>query len=322
MSSEVVVVGSYNQDHVWHIDRVPQPGETRRGHGFSTGPGGKGFNQAVACARQDVATCFIGARGNDALGDLAAEIAEAEGLQCHWQVRGDVPTGSACIVVDDQSQNQIVVYLAANEHLDPAFLHAQSGAFHHARILLAQLENNLDATVAALRIARKHDLLRVLNPAPVHAELNLDVLHMVDVLMPNEGEFAQLCKRFLDNDLRADAVAAMDDRALHALARRLGNATVVITLGRSGCFVSHGDEHHGDDSDCYRLDAEVVRPLDTTGAGDAFCGALVAALARFDEQPFAQAVRHANRVGALATEHVGAAAAMPRLDDVIARFGT
>jgi ribokinase len=321
MHAQVVVVGSYNQDHVWRTDRFPQPGETRRGAGFQTGPGGKGFNQAVACARQGANTVFIGARGNDALGETAERTARAEGLACRWQVRDDLPTGSACIVVDGDGQNRIVVDLGANERLDAGFLAAQAPLFEHARVVLVQMENNIDAVVGALQLGREYGLACVLNPAPVHADMTVGNLALADVLVPNEGEFAQLCGRFVDIDVAADSVAGMDASTLHALARRLTVGTLVITLGSHGCFVSHGDARRGDAGEHYRLAAETVAPVDTTAAGDAFCGALAAGLVRLAGQPFATVVRHANRVAALATERRGAAAAMPRFDEVAARFG-
>jgi ribokinase len=320
MNPQVVVVGSYNQDHVWRIDRFPQPGETRRGSGFQTGPGGKGFNQAVACARQGAATLFIGARGDDALGETAERTARGEGLDCRWQVRDDLPTGSACIVVDADGQNQIVVDLGANERLDADFVAAQAPAFAGARVLLVQMENNIDAIARALAMGREHGLACVLNPAPVHARMTVAELGLADVLTPNEGEFAQLCARFADIDVDTANVAAMDDATLHALARRLGEGSVVVTLGREGCFVSHGNARRGDTLEYYRVPAEDVQAIDTTAAGDAFCGALAAGLGRFADQAFADAVRHANRVAAMATERRGAAAAMPRFDEVLARF--
>ncbi len=322
MSGTIIVVGSYNQDHAWRVDRFPLPGETRRGSGFETGPGGKGFNQAVACVRQGVDTLFLGARGHDALGENAARTASQEGIACRWQTCEDVPTGSACIVVDADGQNQIVVDLAANDRLDAEFLRAQHTAFGTAEVLLVQLEISIEAVTAALDLAGRHGLVRILNPAPVHAKLTHDLLRQADVLTPNESEFALLCGRFLDIDMHADGIAAMDDTTLHALARRLSQGSVVVTLGKQGCFVSHGNARRGDKGDHYRVPAEKVQPVDTTAAGDAFCGALAAGLVRLGHGPFADAVRHANRVAAMATETPGAAASMPRHDAVIARFDT
>lgn len=321
MACKVVVVGSYNQDHVWRVDRFPRPGETRRGCGFGTGPGGKGFNQAVACARQEIATAFLAAIGDDALGTGAMRLAEAEGMHARWLASEDIPTGTAAILVDASGQNQIIVDLAANEHLEPGFLREHADLFARAEVLLAQLENNLEATRAALALGREHGLVCVLNPAPVHPDLDADLVRMADVLAPNESEFAQLCGRFLGVEVEASSVASLEADALHALARRLDVGSVIVTLGRQGCFVSHGDDRRGDADSHYHLRAETVEAIDTTGAGDAFCGALAAGLVRYAGRPFAAAVRQAGRVAALSTERAGAAAAMPRHAEVVARFG-
>ncbi|HEY3519958.1 MAG TPA: ribokinase [Rhodanobacteraceae bacterium] len=320
---QVIVVGSYNRDHVWRVDRFPKEGETRLGHGFSTGPGGKGFNQAVACNRQGAVAVFIGAIGNDALGAVARQDGQDDALPCRWQGFDDRPTASTAVWVDDQGNNCIVVNPGANAHLDAQFVRAQRDAFANAKLLLAQLETDLDAVEAAMDLAREHGLIRALNPAPVHAELTLTALRAADLITPNETEFAQLCGRFLDVDVDANSLAMMSDATLHALARRLSpEATVVITLGANGCFVSHDEQQRrGDAASSYRLPAEHANVLDTTGAGDCFCGALAAAMLRFGDKPFAEAVRHANRAAALSTERAGAAPSMPRYDDVLARFG-
>jgi ribokinase len=320
--ADVLVIGSYVQDHAWFTERFPEVGETRLANAFNTGPGGKGFNQAVACARQGVATVFVGAIGDDHLGGVAQEFARAEELPCRWQVRDDVATAASSIIVDAESRNQIVFNPGANLHLDPDFVAAQHEAFASARILLLQLENNIDATAAALDLATRHGLVRVLNPAPLHEQFDAALLGQCDLVTPNETEFALLFERCTGERIAAADLAARDDGDLHALARRLGVASVVITLGARGCFVSHADEDlRGDATAFYRLDPERVRAVDSTGAGDAFNGALVAAMLRFAGRPFRDAVRHANRSAALSTEAVGTAPVMPRFDEVAARFG-
>ncbi len=320
---QVIVVGSYNRDHVWRVHRFPQAGETRLGRNFATGPGGKGFNQAVACHRQDGNTLFIGAIGSDALGAQAQEDARDESLSCRWQVFDDQPTASTAVWVNDQGNNCIVVNPGANATLTSDFIRAQCDAFADARILLTQLETGLAAVEAAVRLARECNMTCVLNPAPMHSDLTLTLLREADLLTPNETEFAQLCGRFLDVDVDANALVSMSDSTLHALARKLSpNATVVITLGANGCFVSHDErERRKDAASCYRLPTEPAKTIDTTGAGDCFCGALAAAMLRWEARPFVDAMRHANRTAALSTERNGAAGAMPRYDEVIARFG-
>ncbi len=322
MHPAVVVVGSYNQDYAWRSDCLPQPGETRRALGFATGPGGKGYNQAVACHRLGVSACLIAALGDDTLADLARRHAQHEGLACRWQTVAGTATGSACVLIDADGQNQILVHLAANERLDPAFVRARREDFSGARVVLAQLESNLDAIAAALDLGRACGALCMLNPAPVHPGLDAALLSACDLITPNETEFAQLLARFAAVTVDAQTLAARDAAELHALARRLPVPTVVITLGAQGCFVSHAEDaaRAAHEPACYRLAAEAVAVVDTAGAGDAFSGALAAALSSDPGVPFSAAVRHANRCAALSTERAGTAAAMPTRAEVFARF--
>jgi ribokinase len=320
---DLVVIGSFVQDHVWLTGRFPAAGETLRATGFSTGPGGKGFNQAIAGHRQGARTVFIGAVGDDALGRAAQAWAREHGLPCRWQVCADTATAAAGILVDAAGRNQILVALGANERLQPAFLAAQDDCLAGAGLVLVQLENNLDAVAAALELAAAAGARTALNPAPVHPKLEPALLGRVDLVTPNETEFAQLLERIAGTAIDPDRVAEFSDDALHAWSRRLGVGTVVITLGASGCFVSHGagSRFAAGEPDRYRVPAQAVDAVDTTGAGDAFNGALAAALARLPAQPFRAAVEHANRSAALSTTRIGAAAAMPTLDEVTARFG-
>ena len=317
----VIIVGSYVQDHVWLTDEFPQPGETRRALGFSTGPGGKGFNQAIACVRQGGHALFIGAIGADALGQVARDYAVREHLACEWRVVDGVPTAAAGIVVNAEGSNQIMVNLAANEKLDVEFLQSHAEHFAGAQVLLVQLENNLDAVRGALELAGRHGLLRVLNPAPMHADLDASLLANCDVITPNETEFAQLLDRISDDHVPAAQVSATSDQQLHDYCRKLGVATCVITLGSFGCFVSHDSGNlRGDRQSHYRLPAETVHTIDTTGAGDTFSGALVASLSDTRSRSFQESVIYANRVAALSTEKVGAALAIPSKAEVIKRF--
>lgn len=313
---DVVVVGSYVQDHCWSTDRFPVVGETRVGR-FSSGPGGKGFNQAIACHRQGVWTLFVGAVGADSIADVARRFAAAEELQCHWQVIADRPTATSSIIVDAAGRNLIVVDLAANLSLSAEALDA--AIVPGVRVVLVQLETSLDATSAALKRAREVGALAVLNPAPMHPELTPELLALADIATPNETEFALLLERLAvpGGDV---APWSLSDLDLHALCRSTGVPTLVVTLGEYGCFVSHGREHRGDAAACYRLPRESVRAVDTTGAGDAFSGGLVAALANAGGC-FRDAVSYANRVAALSTETIGTAPAMPTRAQVRARFG-
>lgn len=313
----VTVLGSYVQDHCWAIDRFPVVGETRVGR-FSTGPGGKGFNQAVACHRQGVATLFVGAVGADALGDTARGFAANEGLDCRWQRVETRPTATSSILVDGAGRNLIVVDLAANLELDPAVAHEIPES---TRVLLTQMETHLDSVAAALTRARRIGAVAMLNPAPLHPELSTELLALADLITPNETEFALLLAKLgvPDDVSRPWDIADLD---LHSLCRTTGVPTVVITLGEHGCFVSHGRQHRRDAKPYYRLPPESVKVVDTTGAGDGFSGALAAALAFAKPgQTFRDAVIHANRVAAMSTEQPGTAPAMPTRAQVLARFG-
>jgi len=317
----VVVVGSYVQDHAWFCDAFPLRGETRIATGFNSGPGGKGFNQAVACKRQGVDTLFVGSIGDDALGNTAQRFAQGESLDARWQVHSDAPTAASSIVVDARGENLIVVSLGANERLDPAFVRAQLAGLNDVRLVICQLENNLDAIAAAFELASASGAPCMLNPAPMHPSFDPALLERVDILTPNETEFALLSRRCGHDDVDPETLHAFDDASLHALVRRLPVRTTVITLGAHGCFVSHAQDRHGDVEAFYRIAPESVRAIDSTGAGDAFSGALAAAFLKFSGEPFAHAVRHANRAAALSTETVGTAPAMPTFEQVAARFG-
>ena len=321
MSVDVVVVGSYVQDQAWFVERFPRLGETLKAHRYNTGPGGKGFNQAVACLRQGVSTAFVGALGNDTFAEYAKKFVAEENMPCRWQMRDDWPTATSSITINPKGENQIALVLGANEHLDVDFVRRQDDLFAGAKAVLVQLENNLDAVDAALQIGERHHLVRVMNPAPVHPELPEKTLRRAQIVTPNETEFSLLLERFAHESVDPNGLATTDPATLHALARKLGVETVVVTLGASGCFVSHGENRRGDDASFYRIDGERVKAIDSTGAGDAFTGTLVAATIRLSGKPFRDAVVHANRSAAMSTEIVGTAPAMQTFDAVIARFG-
>lgn len=318
MSGAVLVVGSFNVDHVWTLDALPAPGETRSAR-YASGPGGKGFNQAVAAARSGAATRFVCALGEDAGGQLARALAAAEGIDLRDAVSPE-PTGSAGIFVDAGGRNSIAVAAGANGRLSAAHVEHELG---DAAVVLVQLETPVDVAERALALGRAAGAVTVLNPAPADAPTRDALLALADVLTPNETEFAALLARHGHADVDPDALAAMGNDRLHALCRSLvPQATVVVTLGAAGCFVSHPDtRRRGDERDRYRVPALAVDVVDTTGAGDAFSGALCAALAASPGAAFAAAVTRAAAYASLSTERTGAALAMPHRTDVDARLG-
>ncbi|KGQ18675.1 Ribokinase [Lysobacter dokdonensis DS-58] len=310
--SDVAVVGSFNVDHVWRCDALPHAGETRTGR-YSTGPGGKGFNQAVASARAGASTSFVCALGDDLGGQLARALAEADGIALVDQ-RSEHPTGTAGIYVDAHGRNSIVIGAGANGDLRASFVESQWAVIAQARVVLAQCESPGDAVLVALRIGLDVGATTVLNPAPANADVDVELLVMADILTPNETEFAALLGKHCGVEIDPDSLAATDSATLHAHCRNLlPQGSVVITLGAEGAFVSHAaGQLRGDDLALYRVPAYPATPIDTTGAGDAFSGALAASLSQL-EQPFAEHVRFAARYAARSTETAGAAASMPRL---------
>lgn len=312
-ANRVAVVGSFNVDHVWHCATLPRTGETLGGR-YRTGPGGKGFNQAVAAARAGAGTTFLCALGDDDGGRQARALAESDAITLHVHASPHA-TGTAGIYVDEAGRNTIVIGAGANADLGAAWVSRQAAAFAGARVLLAQLESPLDAVLEAMRLARAAGTITVLNPAPAHAECLRELLAAADILTPNETEFAALLERHTSHRIDSDAIARSADMPLHRLCRTLlPRGTVVITLGAAGAFVSHREDLlRGDDAPFYRVAAEQVAPVDTTGAGDAFNGALAAALSATGGGGFAGHVRFANRYAGLSTEQVGAAFGMPHL---------
>ena len=319
MAGKVVVVGSFNVDHAWRCMELPAPGATLAGE-YRSGPGGKGFNQAVAAARAGAATTFVCALGDDPGGELARSLASQDGIDLRAHRSGE-RTGTAGIFVDARGRNSIVIGAGANADLTVAFVESHAASLATAAVVMAQLESPADSIVRALALARQGGATTILNPAPANAATTPELLRAADVLVPNETEFAAMLARHCEVALSPDAVATTDDLHLHALCRQLQpSATMVVTLGAAGSFVSHPEgATRGDTGSHYRIPAETVAVVDTTGAGDAFNGALAAAMAGPDA-PFAAHVRFAGRYAALSTETAGAAVAMPLRAAVAARF--
>jgi ribokinase len=275
--SDLVVVGSVNADLVVRVRQLPAPGETVSGGTFERHHGGKSANQAVAAARLGAQVAFVGAVGDDELGADAVAALEREGIDCSGVARlEDVPTGVALIVVDEAGENQIAVASGANARL------AEPSVPEGARVVLLGLEVPDQAVLAAARGAGEARI--VLNPAPARA-LPDELLELGPILTPNEAEACTL----------AGEVEA--ERAAQALEQRTG-APVVVTLGARGALV--GGEV---------IAPPRVQPVDTTGAGDAFTGALAAELAAGAD--IHAAARFATAAAALSTQAAGAREGMP-----------
>lgn len=286
----ILVAGSANLDFVVRAHHIPSPGETVLGRDFKTFPGGKGANQAVACARAGGApTQMLLALGDDAFATpIEASLRDA-GVELHLVRVPQHPTGTAFICVSDEAENAITVAPGANEHLHAKDWPALTGCTH----LLLQLETPLATVTAYAQAAKSQGVTVVLNAAPAQA-LPAPLLSLIDVLVVNEGELA--------------TVAEHKGSIAECLAR-LSTQTVVVTLGHHGCLARSQGQW-------VLQPAFKVTPVDTTAAGDTFCGGLVAALAQGADM--AQALRQASAAGALACTQLGAQSSIPLAADVTA----
>lgn len=284
----ILVAGSANLDFVVRAHHIPAPGETVLGREFQTFPGGKGANQAVACARAGGATThMLLGLGQDPFAGPLEQSLQAAGVQMHVVRMPHLPTGTAFICVSDDAENAITVAPGANGGLRPEHLPTLAGFSH----LLLQLETPINTVTAYARAARAQGVSVVLNAAPAR-DLPSELLSLVDVLIVNEGELA---------------VVAGHDGTLAQCLERISVPTVVVTLGHRGSVARHADG-------MLEQSAFYITPVDTTGAGDTFCGSLVAQLSQ--GQTLQQALRFASAASALACTRAGAQSSIPAFADV------
>jgi ribokinase len=282
---DVCVVGSANLDLVATTDRLPGPGETVLGDSFAEHAGGKGLNQAVAAARAGARTMFCAAVGHDDAGRQLLRVMSDEHVDATTVHQlGGAPTGRALIGVSSSAENSIIVVPGANALLEPGQVKVAAAS---ARVVLCQLEVQVETVHAALTAARAAGATTILNPAPA-TPLSAEILALCDVVIPNEHE--------------VQILGGLDELF------GLGARTVVVTLG------SRGAQLRTSDGEVVNVAAFAVRPVDTTGAGDAFCGGFAAALARGDSM--VDALRFASATGALATTRPGAVPSLPLLAEI------
>jgi ribokinase len=292
-SAEVVVLGSANVDHVLAVERVPTAGETVLAGTEARSPGGKGLNQAVAAARAGVVTAFIGAVGDDDGGRLLREVLAAGGVATSGLRTSAEPTGEATVVVGQDGENLIVVSRRANATVTDLTT-ADRAAIAAARVLLCQLEVPASVVLAAARWARASETTLILNAAPAGA-LPAEVWPLTDLLVVNETEAAQIARDTAGQPAleTGDVVAGL---------RRLVGA-VVVTRG------ARGAEYSGPDRERLAVGAPAVTAVDTTGAGDTFCGVLAAAIA--GRLTMSQALHRAAAAGAWSVQRHGTTESMP-----------
>jgi ribokinase len=311
-SSQVVVVGSIMQDLTFACADFPRAGETVMAR-LASGQGGKGSNQAIACGRTGVRTTFVGAMGRDGFAEQVAAFYRREKIGCHLALKADQSTGTAVILINREGQNQIVIEPGANARLAPADVPRR--LLTEARVVVVQLESNQRTTAQVLRTARRAGVTTILNPAPMRADFAPTLLRAADILIPNESEFVALVHALPGTRRRGfdeQALHKLSWDELHALCRKFGVPTLIITLGRRGCFISEVRGHH------FIPAHRGLKVVDTTGAGDAFCGGFAAGLVRYQGR-LVEAARLGTAVAALSITKPGAAFAMPTKAE-LARF--
>jgi ribokinase len=305
MSEPITVVGSLNMDFVVQVEKLPLPGETVLGGGFSTIPGGKGANQACAAGRLGGRVRMVGRVGTDVFGGQLKESLASAGVDVGavWSTEA-TPSGVALIFVQEGGQNQIVVASGANGRLSPEDVtRALEG--HGGGFLLLQLESPIETIETAAALGRRQGITVVLDPAPARP-LSDRLLASVDVLTPNESEAMVLLDR------REGAVSLEDAPEVARALRRRGPKAVVLKLGEKGAFLDDGTGGR-------HVPGRKVKAVDATAAGDTFNGALAVALA--EGRPMAEALGFANAAAAISVTRLGAQASIPGRDEVEKALG-
>jgi ribokinase len=296
MQAEILVVGSMNMDLIMYVPRFPTVGETILGTGVRETPGGKGGNQAAAAAKLGANTALIAKVGDDTRGHALKKQLGSLGVSVdHVTVQPECASGTAFVLVEPSGANLIAVTQGANARLTPEDLDRAEDLFAAARVLLIQLEIPTRTVIHAIEKAQRRNTKVVLDPSPAH-RLEPKILASVDVLTPNESEARVLVGQ------DPHEIGLSEASELARALRKLGASNVVLKLGRQGAWICDGslDMH---------LPGFEVESLDTTGAGDAFCGGLAVAMS--EGAPLAECARFANGAAALSTMKHGAQGSIP-----------
>ena len=296
-TGKILVIGSSNTDMTIKSDRLPAPGETILGGKFLMGAGGKGANQAVAARRLGGDVTFVCKVGRDIFGDNAVKGYEKEGIDTSHILRSDAPSGVALILVDAKAENSIAVAPGANGDLTPADIRNLREVIAGASYLILQLEVPVETVLEAARIAHEAGVYVILNPAPA-CPLPGELFKYLSLITPNQTETA------LMTGIEADEASL--DRAVDVL-RAKGVQDVIVTLGSRGSLVCAGGKREF-------VPACKVKAVDTTAAGDTFCGALCVALS--EGKSLTEAAAFATKASALAVQKMGAQDSIPYRKDI------
>ncbi|EPB73905.1 ribokinase [Ancylostoma ceylanicum] len=288
---KIVVFGSINQDLISYTNEFPRPGESVRGHSFKMGSGGKGANQAVAAARLGAKVQLIARIGNDLFGQFNIENLTKSGVDTSQVEKSDSShTGAATITVNSHGENCIVIALGANLELDDSAANRHEAALEGAAIVLIQAEVSSKGNKRIFELAKKHGVKTFFNPAPADSNMDKSIVSLTDIICTNETE-AEIVTGIPQHSL---------DDAKKAAAQMLtmGPEHVIITLGGKGCILaSKGQpiEH---------IPVKKVTAVDTTGAGDCFCGSLAYFIVQ-GKHSMREAVVRAAGIAALSVQRKG-----------------
>jgi ribokinase len=295
---KIIVVGSANTDMVVKIDKHPLPGETRLGGDFFMNPGGKGANQAVAAARLGGNVAFVAKVGNDIFGKQTLDGLTNEQIDTsHVFIDETAPSGTALIIVNAEGENSIVVASGANAKLSVDDVNSIADLANAAFILM-QLETPIETISAVIHVAKKNGIHVILNPAPAQ-HLSNTILDGLFLLVPNESE-ASILTGISVTDLVTASVAA-------DLLLQKGVRHVIITLGKQGAYFKSSSKE-------LLVPAPIVTAIDTTAAGDTFCGAITVALS--EGKDWEDAIRFAIAAASLSVTRMGAQASVPFRNEI------
>jgi ribokinase len=297
--NKIVIIGSSNTDMVIKADRLPVPGETIIGNKFMMNPGGKGANQAVAAARMGGNVTFISKTGNDLFGKQSIELYHTEGICTDYIFSDpDNPSGVALISVDAHGENCILVASGANGTLSPADIEKARSEIESAYLVLMQLEIPMNTVEYAAEIATRKGIKVILNPAPAQT-LSSQLLQRLHIITPNKTEAEMLSG--------VKVTGWESAKTASKVISEKGADTVVLTLGSLGALIQEKDRY-------YRVEAVPVEAVDTTAAGDTFCGALSVGLS--EGMNITDAVKMACKAASISVTKMGAQSSIPYRVDI------
>ncbi|MEL6941058.1 MAG: ribokinase [Bacteroidota bacterium] len=298
MQNKVVVIGSTNIDMVMNLKSLPKPGETIGNGSFQIHHGGKGANQAVGAARSGAEVTFISSIGKDDFSDGLIAGFEKDGIRTDFiSVLDDIPTGTALIMVDEKAENCIGVAPEANGKLSPVHINKARTAIQASDYVLLQLEVPKETVEYTIHFTARMNKKIILNPAPA-SKLSDDIYQQLNILVLNESEAQFLAGANLENE-----------KQIAAYFLKKGVKNVILTLGAKGAFIANAEI-------AKHIPAFKVKAVDTTAAGDVFCGALSAALT--SERTLEEAVIFASAASAIAVTRVGAQPSVPSKEETLA----